>query len=490
MVDYGLRMNKDRETEMAETNWDQEMVHQVVLDQNAFFKTRETLDVDWRIEQLKTLRKAIKSHEAQILRALNEDLGRHPVEGYFCDIGSLMLELNEAIRGLRRWAKPELHYSGVPCFPSVKTKVYKMPYGTTLIISPFNFPFVLSLGVLIGSIAGGNTAVIKASSKSKSSTRVLRELVRDTFPANYITVIDGGHDVADMCLEERFDKIFYTGSPTVGRHVMERASVNLTPVALELGGETGNWCIVRKDADLRDAARKIAFFKMCNSGQICIDINQVAVAEEVADEFLARLREEIIRQTGEHPCDDPEYPRLINQAAYRKCAEEAELYRDRIVFGGKGNEAECKFDTTVIYPAGIDEPVVRHELFCPILPVVPYPDAEIDSLLDTIASREHGLALYIFTADVKWADKVMSTQQFGGGCVNEVCIHMLVKGVPFNGTGHSGMGAYHGEWGFREFTHPQTVLYGHTRFNMPLREHPYGGVKNSYKIRFIKLFER
>lgn len=466
------------------------MVHQVVQDQKDFFATGTTLDVDWRIRQLKALRESVKSHEAQMLRALREDLGRHPVEAYFCDVGSVILEINETIRGLRRWARPETHYSGLLLFPSVLTRVYKMPYGTTLIISPFNFPFLLSLGVLVASIAGGNTAVIKASSKSVSSTRVLREIIKDAFPAEYITVIDGGHDVADMCLEERFDKIFYTGSPKVAKHVMERASVNLTPVALELGGETGNWAVVRKDADLRDAARKIAFFKICNSGQVCININQVAVAEEVADEFLEELKKEIIRQAGEHPCEHPEYPCLINDAAYRKCAEEAEQYRDRIIFGGKGDETSRKYDTTVIYPVGIDEPIVKHELFCPILPIVPYRDSDIDSVLETIASREHGLALYVFTGDIKWADKVMRTQQFGGGCINEVCVHLMVKGVPFNGTGHSGMGAYHGEWGFREFTHPQTVLLGSTKFNLPLREHPYGGAVNSYKIKAIKLFQR
>ena len=475
---------------MANTEWNQEKVHQMVLAQREYFQTGATLDVEFRIRQLKALKEAVKSHEAQILRALNEDLGRHPVEGYFCDVGTVILEINETIRGLRNWARPEVHYSGLLCFPSFKTKLYKMPYGVTLIVSPFNFPFTLSLGVLLASIAGGNTAVIKASSKSVSSTRVLKELIKDSFPPEYVTVVDCGHDVADMCLNERFDKIFYTGSPAVAKHVMERASVNLTPVALELGGETGNWCIVRKDADLRDAARKIAFFKICNSGQICININQVAVAEEVADEFLACLKAEIIRQVGEHPSENPEYPHLITDAAYRKCSEEAEKYRDRIVFGGQGNEATRKYDTTVIYPVDIDEQLVQHELFCPILPVVPYKDAEIDKVLDVIASREHGLALYIFTSDVKWADKVMRTQQYGGGCINEVCIHMMVKGVPFNGTGHSGMGAYHGEWGFREFTHPQTVLYGKTKFNLPLREHPYGGALNAYKDKVVRLFER
>ena len=475
---------------MSDRTWSQEKVHAIVEAQKAFFRTGTTLDVSWRIEMLKKLKKAVNSHRALILGALSKDLGRHPVEGYFCDIGSVLLEINETILGLRRWAKPETHYSGMLCFPSTVTKVYKMPYGTSLIISPFNFPFLLSLGVLTASIAGGNTAVIKASSKSTYSTRVLHDLIRDTFPEEYITVIDGGHDAADMCLEEPFDKIFYTGSPKVGRHVMEKAAANLTPVALELGGETGNWCVVRKDADIKDAARKIAFFKICNSGQICININQVAVAEEVAEEFLEKLKAEIVRQIGNDPCMSEEYPCLITEAAYDKCAGEAEQYRERIIFGGKGDRANRKYEPTIIYPVGADEEIVKHELFCPLLPVVPYKDSEIDKILETIASREHGLALYLFTKDIRWAESVMKTQQYGGGCVNEVCIHLMVKGVPFNGTGHSGMGAYHGEWGFREFTHPQTVLYGKTRFNLPLREHPYSGFKNAYKDKLVKLFER
>lgn len=475
---------------MSTIKWNEVLVHSTVDTQKKFFATGTTLDVNWRIEQLKKLRSAVISYQAQITQALKEDLGRHPTEAYFCDVGPIILEINETIRGLRKWARPEIHASGLLCFPSMITKVYKMPYGTVLIISPFNFPFFLSLGVLIASIAGGNTTVIKASSKSVASTKLLKTIIRDAFSPEYVTVIDGGHDVADICLEERFDKIFYTGSPRVAKHVMERASVNLTPVALELGGETGNWCIVRKDADLDDAARKIAFFKICNSGQVCININQVAVAEEVADTFVEKLKAAIIRQIGEHPHANEEYPCLINDAAYTKCSTEAGLYQDRIVFGGEGDPASRKYDTTIIYPVGPDEEIVKHELFCPLLPVVPYKDNEINELLNIIDSREHGLALYIFTKDVKWAESVMKSHQFGGGCINEVCIHMMVRGVPFNGVGHSGMGAYHGEWGFREFTHPQTVLFGQTKFNLPLREHPYSGLKNAYKDKMVKLFER
>jgi aldehyde dehydrogenase (NAD+) len=261
----------------------QEYINGILDQQKKFFKTGKTLDLSFRIRQLKRLKCAVMQYEDEIKNALSKDLGRHGAEAYFCDIGTIILEINETIEGLRKWAKPETHFSGLTCFPSIITKVYKMPYGNTLIISPFNFPFTLSLGVLIPAIAGGNTAVIKASSKSSYSTQVLKKVVTAFFPPKYVAVIDGGHDVADMCLEAGFDKIFYTGSPKVGKHVMEMASKNLTPVALELGGENGNWCIIRKDANLKDAARKIAFFKMLNSGQICININQIAVASEIAD---------------------------------------------------------------------------------------------------------------------------------------------------------------------------------------------------------------
>ena len=468
----------------------QERISGIVAAQRKYFRGGETLDVKWRIEQLKKLKQAVIDHKDALLAALHEDLGRSPVEAYLCDVGPVIVEVNEIIRGVKKWAKPEKHFSGLMCFPSTRTTVYKMPYGVSLIISPFNFPILLTLGVLAASIAGGNTAVIKASSKSAASTKALQKLIADTFPENYVTLIDGGHDVADMCLAERFDKIFYTGSPAVAKHVLSAAAENLTSVALELGGETGNWCVVRKDADLKDAARKIAFFKLCNAGQICINVNQIAVAEEVADEFLAELKKEFVRQIGEKAEDNPDYPKLITDAVYDKCVRLTEEYAGRIVFGGTGNKEARRFSPTLIYPVKPDEDIVRHELFCPLLPVVPFKDAEVDGIMDIIAEREHPLSMYVFTSDKKWANKVMSTQQYGGGCINEVCIHMMVKGVPFNGTGHSGMGAYHGEWGFREFTHPSTVLTGKTHFNIPLREHPYSGKEGEKKMKLLRKLEK
>ena len=468
----------------------QETVHEIVVKQRQFFRTGVTLDVNWRMEQLRKLKQAVLDREAQLEAALYEDLGKSPTEAYLCDLGPVIVEVNEILRGLRKWARPERHFSGLMCFPSTSTTVYKMPYGVSLIISPFNFPILLTLGVLAAAISGGNTAMLKTSSKSAASTRALKELVADTFPEEFVTVIDGGHDVADMCLEERFDKIFYTGSPAVAKHVLEKASRHLTSVALELGGETGNWCIVRKDADLRDAARKIAFFKLCNAGQICININQIAVAEEVAETFLDELRRAFVRQIGEKPEQNPDYPKLITPAVYDKCVRLTEQYRDRLIFGGVGDREALRFAPTVLYPVGMDEDIVQQELFCPLLPVVPFRDSETDALLDVISKREHPLAMYVFTRDKAWARSVMTTQQYGGGCINEVCIHMMVKGVPFNGTGHSGMGVYHGEWGFREFTHPQTVLLGRTRFNLSLREHPYSGDAGKRKRRLLKWFER
>jgi len=470
--------------------WTQETVHAIVEKQRAFFRTGKTLDVNFRIEQLKKLKKAVLDHRAELEAALYEDLGKSQTEAYLCDLGPVIVEVNEILKGIRKWARPERHFSGLMCFPSTSTRVYKMPYGVSLVISPFNFPILLTLGVLAASISGGNTAVLKTSSKSAASTKALQKLVADTFPAEYVTVVDGGHDAADMCLSERFDKIFYTGSPAVAKHVLEMAAKNLTSVALELGGETGNWCIVRKDANLKDAARKIAFFKLCNAGQICINVNQIAVAREVAEPFLAELKKEFVRQIGKKAEENPDYPKLITPAVYEKCERLTAQYQDRVVFGGTGNKETVRFSPTVLYPIGINEDVVQHELFCPILPVVPFKDAEIDSLLSVVAEREHPLSMYVFTSDKKWAKRVMSSLQFGGGCVNEVCIHMMVKGVPFNGTGHSGMGAYHGEWGFKEFTHPQTVLFGKTHGNLPLREHPYSGKAGEKKRKLLKLFER
>lgn len=462
----------------------------ILESQRAFFRNGKTLDVRWRIEQLKKLKAAVISHENEIEQALAKDLGRSAVEAYLCDIGPTISEINETIAGLRKWTRPECHFSGLLCFPSIVTKVYKMPYGVTLIISPFNFPILLTLGVLAAAIAGGNTAVIKTSSKSTACSDLLQMIIAEVFPPEYVITVTGGHDIADMLLAQRSDKIFYTGSPKVAKHVMAEAAKNLTPVALELGGETGNWCIIRKDADLKDAARKIAFFKSLNAGQICININQIAIAEDVAEAFLRELKEAFRRQLGDNPADNEEYPRLISGSAFDKCASLADSYRGRIIYGGQGNPASRRYSPTIIWPVAIDEDIVQNELFCPLLPVVPFKDKEIDLLLDTIALREHPLAMYVFTSDTRWAKRMMQSMQYGGGCVNEVCVHLMVKGVPFGGTGHSGMGAYHGIWGFREFTHPQTVLYGKTRFNLSLREHPYGGKAEKMKLRILRLFER
>ena len=471
-------------------NYTEEQIREIVAAQRRYFRTGETLPVKWRIRQLKKLKAAVIAHSADFETALAQDLGRDRVEAYVCDVGPVIVEINEMIRGLRRWARPETHFSGLMCFPSTFTKVYKLPYGVALVISPFNFPILLTLGVVAAAICGGNTVVVKASSKSAASTAALKRFFSEVFPPEYVTLIDGGHDVADLCLAQRFDKIFYTGSPAVGRHVMAEAAKNLTPVALELGGETGNWCVVRKDADLKDAARKVAFFKLCNAGQICININQIAVAEEVAEPFVEELKKAFTSQIGERPLENPEYPKLITEAAYDKCAAEADLYRDRIVFGGAGDRVSRRYEPTIIYPVRPDEPIVQHELFNPLLPVVPFADADADTMMEMIADREHPLAMYLFTKNMRWAERTMRTQQYGGGCINEVCIHLMVKGVPFNGTGHSGMGAYHGVWGFREFTHPQTVLKGRTRFNLPLREHPYGGNAGKWKLRLLRWFER
>ena len=462
------------------------IIKELVDNQRTYFNTGVTLDLDFRIKQLNRLKEAILAYEEELESALYDDLNKSKMEAYLCDIGPSIMEINEIIANLRKWAKPELHYSGLMCFPSLFTHVYKMPYGVTLIISPFNFPVYLTIGVLAYSLSGGNTAVIKTSSKSKRTTSVLKKMFDEYFDSKYIVLVEGGHDVADICLSQRFDKIFYTGSPKVGKHVLKMASDNLTPVALELGGETGNWAIVRKDADLKDAARKIAFFKSLNSGQICININQIAVAEEVALDFIEELKKAFKNQIGNEPLNNPDYPKLIDERAYDKCLNEAALYKDRIVYGGNGDKDKLKFEPTIIYPINNDEEIVMHELFNPLLPIVPFTDNEVDTITEIIKQREHPLALYVFTKDHKWSKSIMKSLQYGGGCINEVCIHMMVKGVPFNGTGHSGMGAYHGVWGFREFTHPESVLKGYTHFNMDLREQPY----NQKKFNLLKKFEK
>lgn len=459
-----------------------EYVNSLVKNQKDYFNSGATLPISFRIKQLKRLKKMLLDNENLLIEALHLDLGRSETEAYLFDIASSLLEINENIKNIKKWAKKEVHYSGLLAFPSTKTYVYKLPYGVSAIISPFNFPVFLSIGVLVASIGAGNTAILKTSSKSKHTTDVLIKIISETFPSNYISILGGGHDVSDYLLQEKVDKIFYTGSPRIGKHVLDLAKDNLVPVTLELGGEEGNWCIIRKDADIKDAARKIAFCKIANSGQICININSLLVAKEISNEFIKELKKAIIKQIGENPLNNKDYPKMIGETSFNTAINDINKYQERIIFGGGYDLSSLKIEPTLIYPVDINEDIVRKELFSPLLPIVETKDQEIEKMIKLIDTREHPLAMYIFTKDIKWAKKIMSTSQFGGGAINEVLIHSLIKGVPFNGVGHSGMGAYHGEWGFKEFSHPQTVLLGKSRGNLSLREHPY----NKKKLKLIK----
>ena len=396
-------------------------IREIVAAQRKFFRTGETLPVKWRIQQLKKLKEAVIAHEKEFVEALMADLGRSELEAYLCDVGPIIVEINEMISGLRKWARPECHWSGLMCFPSMVTKVYKMPYGVSLVISPFNFPILLTIGVVAAAMCGGNTVVIKSSSKSAACTEVLKKFFAEVFPPEYMTLIDGGHDIADMCLAQRWDKIFYTGSPAVGKHVLAEAAKNLTPVALELGGETGNWCVVRADADLKDAARKIAFFKLTNAGQICININQIAVAEEVAEAFMKELKAAFVAQIGEHAETNDEYPKLITDAAYDKCAKLAEEYKERIVFGGTGDKKSRKFAPTMIYPVDINEGIVQHELFCPLLPIVPFKDAEVDG------SSAVEMPARTFSSATRSASAVIRPASFINANCSEFFSEIIVK---------------------------------------------------------------
>lgn len=461
----------------------QEYIHELVNKQKAFFKTNVTLSVKYRINALKRLKKMILNHEEELIKALHEDLGRSEGEAYLFDIASTILEINENIKGVKKWSKPERHYSGLLAFPSTKTMVYKIPYGVSLIIAPFNFPILLSLGVLTATLAAGNTAIIKTSSKSIKTTETLERLIKKTFSSEYITLLGGGHDVSDYLLDEKIDKIFYTGSPRIGRHVLEKASKNLVSTALELGAENGNWAIVRKDADIKDAARKIAFIKIANSGQICVNVNAVLIERSIAYNFIEELKKEISRQIGSDASKNEQYSKMINKRAFDNVINDLNKYHDRIIYGGTFNSETLKISPTLLYPIDIEEEVVNRELFSPLLPLVLFDDSEIDKNLSILGNREHPLSLYIFTKDMKWAKRVMSSSQYGGGGVNEVLMQTMIKGVPFNGVGHSGMGSYHGEWGFKEFSHPSTVIFGKRKFILSLKEHPYTKKK-------LKLFRK
>ena len=455
-------------------------IESILRMQRQFFDSRQTFDIDTRLQGLRRLREAILAHEEEINAALKEDLGKSASESYMCETGMTLAELSDQIRHLRRRARPRRRMSNLANFPSSARAVFE-PYGVVLVMSPWNYPFMLCMEPVIGAIAAGNCCVVKPSAYSPATSAVIRTILSEVFPPEYVAVVEGGRAENAALLEQRFDYIFFTGGVTVGRLVMEKAAVHLTPVTLELGGKSP--CIVTADCDLKVAARRIVFGKFLNCGQTCVAPDYLLVDQSVKEPLLALIQKEIARQYGPDPLANPDYGKIINRKHFdRLCGL---IDPAKVVCGGQTQPDALRIAPTLLDPVQPGDAVMQEEIFGPLLPVLTY--KSLDEAAQFIQSREKPLALYLFTRNRKAERLFAEYVSFGGGCVNDTILHLSVPSLAFGGVGRSGMGSYHGRKSFETFSHEKSILKKPFWPDLPLRYQPY---TNALYQKMIRIFLR
>ena len=442
-------------------------INNIVEKQREYFYTEETKDINFRISQLKLLKKIIIKNEEKLLIALKNDLNKSAFEAYETEIGTVLMELNYTIKRLRSWIKPKKVKTSITNFLS-KSYIYSEPYGVVLIIAPWNYPFQLAISPLIGAIAAGNCAIIKPSEYATNTSKIVKEIINNNFKENFITVIEGGRDTNIKLLQQNLDYIFFTGSVSVGKAVMEEAAKSLTPITLELGGKSP--CIVHSDADIKLAAKKIVWGKFLNAGQTCVAPDYLFVHKDIKYKLISCIIDTIKLFFGEEPRESLDYGRIINQEHLGRLGEL--LKEGSIIVGGDIDRNEKYISPTIMENITWNNHIMKEEIFGPILPILEY-----SSLNEVITSiRNHGkpLALYLFTKCKEVEREVLEKLSFGGGCVNDTIMHLTSPHLPFGGVGSSGMGSYHGKASFDTFSHKKSILKSSSYFDIKLKYPPYG----------------
>lgn len=440
-----------------------ERIREIRERQGRFFRSGETLDVKWRLERLKAFEAAVRKWEKPLCEALWTDLHKSYEEAYLTEVSLLLGGIRSHIHNLRKWSRPKRVSTPLKMFPS-RSRIVSEPLGTALIIAPWNYPVQLLLTPLVGAISSGCTAVLKPSPYVPNVSKVTRQLIEDTFNDEYIAVVQGNRDVNAALLEERWDLIFFTGSPALGKIVMGAAARNLTPVVLELGGKSP--CIVDKDADIKTAARRIAWGKSLNAGQTCIAPDYLMLHEDIKDVFLKELELNFKELLGDNPQETKHFVRIVNDKAFDRL--EGYLKDGKVVSGGRTDKSDRYFEPTVLDDVPQDATVMNEEIFGPIFPVRTF--KEIDEVISYVVSREKPLALYYFGGQ---GDKVLRHTSSGGACINDTIMHIANENVPFGGVGNSGLGSYHKKRSFDAFTHYRAVITTPTFLDLPFRYMPY-----------------
>ncbi|MFQ3174031.1 MAG: aldehyde dehydrogenase (NAD+) [Flavobacterium sp.] len=423
-------------------------------------------NIDFRKETLVKLLNNVIIHEKEIIQALYDDFKKPAFESVLTETSYVISELKDTIKNIHSWAKPEKVFPSILNFPSTD-HIYREPYGKVLIIAPWNYPFQLALCPLVSAVAAGNQVVIKPSELTPKTSAIIAKIIASTFHINHVEVIQGGVEVSQNLLSQRWDYIFFTGSVPVGKIVAKAAAVNLTPVTLELGGK--NPCIVDETANLKLAAKRIVWGKFINAGQTCIAPDYILIQKDVKNKFVNYLKEEITAAYGPNPEESPDFARIVNSKNWNRLVNMIEP--EKVIFGGQTDAESCYISPTLVDESNLDSLIMEDEIFGPLLPILSY-DSEADIHV-IISKYEKPLSLYVFTKNNSFAKNIIQTYPFGGGCINDTVIHFTNKRLPFGGVGHSGIGAYHGRLSFDVFSHRKGIVKKANWLDLTMRYAPY-----------------
>ena len=455
-------------------------IDEILEAQRSYFQSGVTLDVSFRIEMLKKLYNAVKKYENEICQALKEDLGKSEYEGFMCEVGLVLSEISYMIRHTRRFAKEHTVYTPLSQFPS-RSYQKKTPYGNTLIMSPWNYPFLLTIDPLADAIAAGNTAIVKPSAYSPATSDLVAKIIRECFEPKYVACVTGGRKENAELLNKKFDFIFFTGSQNVGKEVLRHAAENLTPAVLELGGKSP--CIVDDSAKIQLAAKRIVFGKYLNCGQTCVAPDYVLCDRKIKDQLVKELKKQIVQQFGSEPLKNKDYGKIINEKHFNRLC--GLIDNQKTVIGGNINKDTLQIAPTVMDEVSWEDAVMQEEIFGPILPILTFD--RFEDIFTILKDKQKPLALYLFTQNKNHIQEVTSRIAYGGGCINDVIIHLSTSELGFGGVGESGMGAYHGKVGFDAFSHTKSILNKKTWLDLPMRYQPY---KNKWYEKMIHFFLR
>ena len=444
----------------------------------AFFNTHKTKNLKFRKQQLKLLSKNIKNHENELLDALYKDLGKSKVEAYATEIGMLLKSIKLMRKELKNWSKTKQTDTPLYLFPT-KSYIKKEPYGTVLIIGPFNYPVQLVFEPLIGAIAAGNTAIVKPSELTPHVAIVIKDIIEDTFDEAYVSVVEGGIEETQTLLSLPFDYMFFTGSEKVGKIVYEAAARKLIPVTLELGGKSP--VIVDDTANIKVASERISFGKFTNAGQTCVAPDYILVQRKVKNDLIKALKKTITEFYGENIEKSPDFGRIVNQKHFNRLNDLIQIHKDNVAFGGNSSKEDLYIEPTLLDNITNDNKIMKEEIFGPILPIITYDN--FDEVLEIIQSKSKPLSLYLFSEDENMTHRVVEELSFGGGAINDTLMHLANPNLPFGGVGSSGIGQYHGKYSFDTFSHMKSYTFKSTRLESSLFFPPYKG-----KFKYIKTF--